>query len=224
MLTPYDWQEGIGNRAQYIEGKLAQGTPVLAVSLADGILVFTYRRQARKIFEVYDRLIFAAIGQQSDVEALRTGAVEFAHQEGYNRSEEDVTIQRVATALSGPIKKAFSDFSSSPVVARSLFGEVGPTVEEDLYYTLDYDGDFRTSRRCAVVAGTEKLSDELLEKLGDVKAKTSPEKAIEQLKDIWEAARDKDEPEVKGLSPEAVLLARSSEKENRFRVLLREEI
>lgn len=224
MLTPYDWQEGIGNRAQYIEGKLAQGTPVLAVSLADGILVFTYRRQARKIFEVYDRLIFAAIGQQSDVEALRIGAVEFAHQEGYNRSEEDVTIQRVATALSGPIKKAFSDFTSSPVVARSLFGEVGPTLEEDLYYTLDYDGDFRTSRKFAVVAGSEKLAEDLSAKLADIKPKTDPEKAIEHLKDIWEEARDKEEPEPKNLTTEAVLLARSAERENRFRVLLREEI
>src|SRR3569832_1464768 len=127
MFTPYDWQEGIGNRAQYIEAKLAQGAPVVAVSLEDGILVFTYRRQARKIYEVYDRLIFAGIGQQSDVEALRMAAVDFA-------SEEDVTIQRVATALSAPLKIAFSDFSTSPLVARSLFAEVGPSIEDDLYY------------------------------------------------------------------------------------------
>jgi len=71
MFTPYDWQEGIGNRAQYIEGKLAQGVPVLAISLSEGILIFTYRRQSRKICEIYDRLVFAAIGQQSDVEARR---------------------------------------------------------------------------------------------------------------------------------------------------------
>ncbi len=41
MLTPYDWQEGIGNRAQYIEGKLAQGSPVLAISRPEGVLFFT---------------------------------------------------------------------------------------------------------------------------------------------------------------------------------------
>src|SRR3569832_1637489 len=76
VFTPYDWQEGIGNRAQYIEGKLAQGLPVLALSLAEGILLFTYRRQARKIYEIYDRLIFAGVGQQSDVEALRIAAVD----------------------------------------------------------------------------------------------------------------------------------------------------
>ena len=91
MFTPYDWQEGIGNRASYIEGKLSQGAPVLAVSLDAGILVLTYRRMSRKVYELYDRLVFGAIGQQSDIEALRTAALEFAHSEGYNRSEQDVT-------------------------------------------------------------------------------------------------------------------------------------
>jgi hypothetical protein len=62
VFTPYDWQEGIGNRAQYIEGKLAQGVPVLAVSLEEGILLFTFRRQARKIYEIYDRLLLRALG------------------------------------------------------------------------------------------------------------------------------------------------------------------
>ena len=102
MFTPYDWQEGIGNRAQYIEGKLAQGSPVLAVSLEAGILVITYRRQVRKIFEIYDRIIYAGIGQQSDVEAIRMAALEFASKEAFNRSDEDVNGQRVATALSAP--------------------------------------------------------------------------------------------------------------------------
>src|SRR5438309_9809655 len=154
MFTPYDWQESIGNRASYIEGKLSQGAPAMAVSLKAGILVFTYKRQARKIYEIYDRLIFAAIGQQSDIESLRTAAVEFTHQEGYNRSEQDVTIQRVAASLSAPLKRTFGDFSTAPFVARSLFAEVHPKVDEDLYYTLDYDGNYTTSRRFAAVAGT----------------------------------------------------------------------
>src|SRR6476661_1608987 len=113
MLTPYDWQEGIGNRAQYIEGKLAQGSPVLALSRPEGILFFTYRRQTRKIYEIYDRLILAGIGQQSDVDAIRNAALEFASREGFQRSEEDVTIQRVVNALSAPLKRAFGDFGSA---------------------------------------------------------------------------------------------------------------
>jgi proteasome alpha subunit len=225
MLTPYDWQEGIGNRAQYIEGKLAQGTPVVAVSLQAGILVFTYRRQSRKVFEVYDRLIFGAIGLQSDVEALRMGAVEFAHQEGYNRSEEDVTIQRVATAISNAVKKAFSDFTVAPVVARSLFGEVGATVEADTYYVLDFDGDFQSSRKYAVVAGLEEFRDELAAALGSFDVKLSPEKATGELQTIFSNLKVGEESlDLEGLKPEAVLLRRSAEKEDRFEVLLREDL
>ena len=224
MFTPYDWQESIGNRASYIEGKLSQGAPAMAVSLKAGILVFTYRRQANKIYEIYDRLIFAAIGQQSDIEALRTAAVEFTHQEGYNRSEQDVTIQRVAAALSSPLKRAFNDFSTAPFVARSLFGEVHSKVDEDLYYTLDYDGNYTVSRRCAAISGTDSVLTALRTKLKDVKANTDPEAAMKVLEDIWASSLDpdneeKDEDQVGDLKPEAVLLERSEERENRFRLL-----
>lgn len=228
MFTPYDWQESIGNRASYIEGKLAQGAPAMAVSLKAGILVFTYRRQARKVYEIYDRLIFAAIGQQSDIEAMRTAAVEFTHQEGYNRSEQDVTIQRVAAALSVPLKRAFADFSTAPLVARSLFGEVNPSVDADLYYTLDYDGNYTVSRKCAAIAGVDSVQSALRTKLADVKPNTDPEKAMDLLREIWASSLDPeneeaDEDQVGDLKPEAVLLERSDERENRFRSMTQEE-
>lgn len=228
MFTPYDWQESIGNRASYIEGKLSQGAPAMAVSLKAGILVFTYRRQAKKIYEIYDRLIFAAIGQQSDIESLRTAAVEFTHQEGYNRSEQDVTIQRVAAALSTPLKRSFGDFSTAPFVSRSLFGEVHSKVDEDLYYTLDYDGNYTVSRRCAAIAGTDTILTALRSKLNDMKANTEPEAALKQLEEIWAASLDpdneeKDQDQVGDLKPEAILLERSDEHENRFRRLTSDE-
>ena len=169
-------------------------------------------------------MIFAAIGQQSDIEALRTAAVEFTHQEGYNRSEQDVTIQRVAAALSSPLKRAFNDFSTAPFVARSLFGEVHSKVDEDLYYTLDYDGNYTVSRRCAAISGTDSVLTALRTKLKDVKANTDPEAAMKVLEDIWASSLDpdneeKDEDQVGDLKPEAVLLERSEERENRFRLL-----
>jgi proteasome alpha subunit len=222
VFTPYDWQEGIGNRAQYIEGKLAQGVPVLAVSLAEGMLLFTYRRQAKKIYEIYDRLIFAGVGQQSDVESLRMAAVDFAHQEGYNRSEQDVTIQRVATALSGPLKKAFADFGSAPLVARSLFGEVSAAAEDDVYYVLDYDGDYAISRGSAVLAGSETQEAAFRGKLDSV-AGMKPEKAVDSIREIWHTAMESEEQPLSelldGLTAESVLLERSDLRENRFRVL-----
>lgn len=225
MITPYDWQEGIANRAQYIEGKLKQGSPVLAVSIDAGILVYTMRRQTRKIFEIYDRLLFSAVGQQSDVEALRSAAVEFAHQEGYARSEQDVTIQRVVTALSNSVKKAFSDFQTSPLVARSVFAEIGETVDADVYYVLDYDGDYSITPGYALVAGAHDELEALRDRLVNFDRGASPETALETLKGIWleamaiiDDSRPIDEI-ARDLTPEALLLERSNARENRFRVL-----
>lgn len=221
MITPFDWQEGIGNRAQYIEGKLRHGSPVLAVSLAAGILIYTRRRQTRKIFEVYDRLAFASIGQQSDVESMRTAAVEFAHQEGYNRSEQDVTIQRIVTALSGPVKKAFGDFSSSPLVAKSLFAEVNATPEEDEFYVLGYDGDYSRTRRYAIVTGVDDFVADATPKIEGIAPETEPSKAIAVLAGAWESLMDRDSA-TEELTPEAILIDRTGEREDRFRVLLPE--
>ena len=218
MLTPYDWQEGIGHRAQYVENKLSQGAPVLAISLEEGIFILSYRRTSRKIFEIYDRLAFSAIGQQSDIESLRVAAVDFAHQEGFNRSEQDVTIQRVVTGLSGPVKKAFADFSTAPFVARSLFAEVGSTPEQDTYCVLDFDGDFTTSKGYAAIAGDQELTETLTAKLKDLGSDgLSLKKAEKALNEMWLDSRESESAE--GLTLETVLLERSDQRENRFRIV-----
>ena len=222
MITPYDWQEGIGNRAQYIEGKLQHGSPVLAVSLNPGILIYTRRRQSRKVFEIYDRLAFSAIGQQSDVEALRSAAVEFAHQEGYNRSEQDVTIQRVVTALSAPVKKAFADFSSAPWVARSVFAEIGDSVDGDVYFILNYDGDYHQTKRAAAIAGTPELQEQAEGSLGEIPVDTKPQDVVSNLAEIWEStfeSADMDPKELSALVAECMLVERDTHREDRFRLL-----
>ena len=222
MITPYDWQEGIGNRAQYIEGKLQHGSPVLAVSLNAGILIYTRRRQSRKVFEIYDRLAFSAIGQQSDVEALRSAAVEFAHQEGYNRSEQDVTIQRVVTALSAPVKKAFADFSSGPLVARSVFAEIGDSVDGDIYFILNYDGDYHQTKRAAAVAGTPELQEQAEGSLAEISVNTNPQDAASTLAEVWEStfeSADMDAKELSALVAECMLVERDTQREDRFRLL-----
>jgi hypothetical protein len=61
-----------------------------------------------------------------------------------------------------------------------------------------------------------------LARLGDIKPKTSPEKALENLMEAWQAALGEEvQPDEEGpeLMPEAVLLERSGERENRFRYL-----
>lgn len=222
MLSPHDWQEGIGFRASFIEGRLIQGAPILAVSVPEGIVIFSYRRHSRKIYEIYDRLAFSAIGQQSDVEALRVAALDFAHQEGFNRSEQDVTIRRVVSALSGPIKRAFADFNSPPFVARSLFAEVCQSPEGDSYSILDYEGDFKNRKHWAYVAGTDEHADTLKEALTELHASApTAEQAWKAMHELWDGTFIVERPE--GFLPEAVLMSRSSDRASRYQLLTPDE-
>lgn len=218
MLTPYDWQEGIGYRMSFIEGRLVAGSPILALSIEEGIVIFSYRRHSRKIFEIYDQLTYTAIGQQSDVEALRIAALDFAHQEGFNRSENDVTIRRVVSALSAPIKRAFADFSAAPFVLRALFSEVGQSPNEDVFAILDYEGDFKTRRDWVFVAGGDEHEEVLKEALTELhKKKLTTAAAHKALHELWDKTFVVERPE--GFAPECVLMSRDSTRSNRFVML-----
>ena len=95
VYTPYDWNQAVGQRTEYIEERIRDGSPVVGLSLPEGQLLFTVRRSQRKLFDIYDRLMYGAIGSQSDVETIRLTAIDVAHQEGYARSPDDVTAQRI---------------------------------------------------------------------------------------------------------------------------------
>lgn len=223
MITPYDWQEGIGNRAQYIEAKLEAGSPVVALSVADGVLLVTYRRQTRKLFEVYDRVAFAGVGQQSDVEAIRVAAVDFASREGYQRSEQDVTVQRIASATSTPIKRAFGDFSTAPFVVRCLFAEVNETPDADLFYTVDFTGDYAVARGSTVLAGSESLRESLASAIAELDLTKSAADLLPKVLDAWRTSvtpeSGDEEAATEGMSPEALLIERSDARVDRFRRL-----
>lgn len=224
MVTPYDWQEAVSHRAGYIESRLSGGAPVIAASHRDGIVIVTVRRQAQKIYEIYDRLVFAGLGQQSDVEQLRVTAIDFAHQEGFQRSEEDVSIQRVVMALSQPMKRAFGDFNTAPFVARSLFAEVGSGPEKDRFFLLDYDGDYSIRGGWALLHGGRTLEPEIVDRMqAAVKPNGKVEAVVKALQDVWASlvgGGEKTFAELtENLQPETVLMMRTGFDTNRFRVL-----
>ncbi len=217
MMNPYDWQDAMQNRVSYILNRIEKGAPVLAVSLDAGILIFTYRRQSQKIFELYDRLGYAGLGQQSDVESIRIMAIEFAHKEGFTRSEQDVTIQRVVTAVSAPIKKAFADFSYSPILALSMFAELGSSPELDSYFVVDFDGDYHLHKLSATLSGRSSKKANLHEA---IPAKTTVGKAVEILSQEWLKLASLDgeqEVSLDDLTPEVMLMERNSTREDIFR-------
>ena len=229
MVTPYDWQEAIGHRAQFIESRLASGVPVAAVSLEEGIVAATFRRQSPKIFEIYDRLMYSALGQQSDVESLRVTAIDYAHREGYQRSEQDVTIQRIVTAMSQPIKDAFANFSSSPWIAKALFMEVGETMADDRFYCIDYDGDYINDHLRCCLCGTPAQAVEMQAQVAEIDVSgKKPKEMASRLRRIlvkaMAAEGTTEEEAVAGLTFEAALLGRHTTGDRRLQRLTPEDL
>ncbi len=166
MYSPYDFNQSIAHRAEYVEERLKGGAPVVGLTYDRGVLLFTVKRTQRKVFEIYDKLMYSAIGNQADVEAVRLAAIDFAHQEGFARSPDDVSIQRmVGFAISPPLKRSFGDTFNTPNVLRALFAEIGATPDRDSFFVLNYDGEFTTHARYAAVAGSDAAETAMTDEL-----------------------------------------------------------
>ncbi len=230
MISPYDWQESISQRSQYIENRLRAGSPIIALALNFGTVLYTYRRHVRKIYEVYDQVMFSAIGAQADVENLRLAALDFAHREGFAKSEADVSVGRiVGFALSSPLKRAFGDLSTTPFVIRALFAEMGRKPSEDLFFSLQYDGDFEANRQFSAVGGTKDAEKRMMNHLHDnYKPDLNLESALNLCDEAWKIGADLDvsgepDPEIlRNAHPEIGVLDRESKRERRFQLLERQ--
>lgn len=162
VYTPFDFNEAVGRRKEYVEDRLRAGSPVVGVSYPGGVLLLTVRRSQRKVYEIYERVMFAGVGNQADVEAIRVAAIDVAHREGYERSPDDVTAQRlVGFALSPPLRRLFGDQFNSPAVVRGLFAELGADQAADAFYALDYDGDYTLSVGAGALAAEPAVEERM---------------------------------------------------------------
>ncbi|GMV38056.1 MAG: hypothetical protein AMXMBFR61_25640 [Fimbriimonadales bacterium] len=242
MITPYDWQQSIAQRAQYVEGRLQGGSPVVGLSCRQGVLLATVRAGVRKVFEVYDRLICAGIGSQADLEAVRLRAIDFAHTEGFVRSEDDVTVQRVVGfALSPTLKRAFADPMTAPFVARTVFAEMGDSQERDSFYVLNFDGEYTPYSGSVIIAGSRAGEEAGRIFLAESEVADSPDQAARTALLAWAAARlaqedsDKSSPtredsaarlrsELENATPEVGWLERDTPRQSKFSLWSRERI
>lgn len=163
---PYRWVEAIGNRRQYLDEQLKQGSPVVALSYADGILLLTVSRGTPKLYEIYDRIGLGGIGHPADLEKLRFSLLEMAHLEGFNRSPSDVTGTRMMKhGLAPIIKQAFEEIFKAPFIVKILLAELSLKPGKDTFLTVDYDGTFEETSGCAVLAATKAIQARMLGEL-----------------------------------------------------------
>ena len=244
MYSPFDFNQTIVHRADYVEERLKSGGPVVGISYDGGVLLFTVRRAPRKIFEIYDQMMFAALGNQADVEAVRLAAIDFCHQEGFARSPDDVSAQRlVGFAISPPLKRAFGDPMTTPNVMRAIFAEMGKTPDKDSFFILNYDGEFTSTSRFALAAGSDAAHDAMQESLEKSLGESTPDfdAAIKAAAAAWQAGaqpviHDEDEDRTKPSEQEdfaaalkegrveAAILERFTPRESKFRLLRGEEL
>jgi proteasome alpha subunit len=219
---PYRWLEAIGNRREYIRDQLKGATPVFALSRPEGILLLGIGQGQSKIFEIYDRHGFGALGHPVDIEKIRQAAIEAAHLEGFNRSPKDVTLRRlISFALSTTLKNSFEQIFSPPIMVESIFAEVGDTIAQDVLVRVHYDGHHYYETSGVLVAHSDqKREDEAAAWLRtNIKAKDSLAQAASLCLTAWQALADEkpfadlkapEEPllKIEGKSVEAALLDR----------------
>jgi proteasome alpha subunit len=219
---PYRWLEAIGNRREYIRDQLKGATPVFAVSRPEGILLIGVGQGQSKVFEIFDRHGFAALGHPVDIEKIRQAAIEAAHLEGFNRSPKDVTLRRlISFALSTTLKNGFEQIFSPPIMVESIFAEVGDLMTQDVLVRVHYDGNHHYETSGVLVAHSDaKKEDEAAAWVrNNIKAKDSLTQIASICLSAWQALVDDktfadlkapEEPllKIEGKSVEAALLDR----------------
>ena len=195
---PYRWVEAIANRREYIEDQLRLGSPVVLLNYTDGLLLLTVSRTTRKVFEIYDRIAFAALGHPADIERMRLAAIDLAHMEGFNRAVSDVSLRRLVNfGMSPVLKSAFEQVFTAPHIVKMLLAELGEDADHDFIAKLDYDGSFarsemETKDTCEVIAGTHEAEQAMLNFLieHDGNPRRSLDDALKLAAKAWAVGRE----------------------------------
>ncbi len=225
---PYRWLEAIANRREYIRTQLAGGSPVLAASLPEGVLLLGLGSGQSKVFEIFDRQALAGLGHPADLERVRQSLIDAAHLEAFTRAPEDVSLRRLVSQGLGPqLKAAFEHIFAPPFLVRLILAEVGPSQTDDLLVKIGFDGAFTLNRAVAVVAENpdiEAAAESRLREAIDPAADARTVAAV--LLQEWQRLRQADPAAPGAPSPsataqviEAALLTRIPGRQARFQPL-----
>jgi len=185
---PYRWLEAVANRREYVRDQLKGGSPALAASLPDGILLLGVGGGQSKVFELFDRHALAGLGHPADIEKIRQAAIDAAHTEAFTRAPEDVSLRRlVGFGLSPQLKTNFEQIFTAPFLVELLLVEIGAETEKDLLLRLHFDGAFQFQSGGVMVAASlpepETAAKEWLDRA--LAQKTGRREAVDLLLQAW---------------------------------------
>ena len=185
---PYRWLEAIANRREYVADQLKSGSPVVAASLPDGILLLGVGSGQSKVFELFDRLGLAGLGHPADIEKIRQAAIDAAHMEAFTRAPEDVSLRRlVSFGLSPQLKTNFEQIFSAPFLVELLLAELGNEPAQDQFIRLHFDGSFQMQSGGAILAASlpepESVANKWLKE--NLRGKTNHTEVAEILLQAW---------------------------------------
>lgn len=185
---PYRWLEAVGNRRDYVREQLKDGSPVLAASLPEGIVLVGVGSGQSKVFELFDRHALAGLGHPADLEKIRQTAIDAAHVEAFTRAAEDVTLRRlVGFGLSPQLKTNFEQLFSAPFLVELIFAEVANDPAKDMLLRLSFDGGFRLVSGGVAVAAPKPEAEAAAQDwlAGVLKAVNQPRAAVDLLLQAW---------------------------------------
>ncbi|WP_199042491.1 proteasome subunit alpha [Glycomyces salinus] len=129
------------DRAEYARKNISRGRNVVVLSCADGVLFVAENVSSalHKLYELYDRIGFAAVGRYNELENLRTAGVRMADLRGYSYDRRDVTASSLAKAYAQTLGAIFSE-QTKPFEVEICVAEVATRPEDDELYRLTFDG------------------------------------------------------------------------------------
>src|SRR5580704_14268667 len=153
---PYRWLEAVGNRREYVREQLKGGSPALAASLPEGILLIGVGGGQSKVFELFDRHALAGLGHPADMEKIRQAAIDAAHVEAFTRAPEDVSLRRLVGFGLGPqLKTNFEQIFSAPFLVELVLAELASEPAHDLLFRLHFDGSYQTQFGGVLMAASD---------------------------------------------------------------------
>src|SRR3954451_4019553 len=88
------------DRSELARKGIARGRSVVVLTYADGVLFVAenHSPSLRKISEIYDRIVYPAVGRSSEFEVQRIAGIRSADGRGYAYDRRDVTGRWLANA------------------------------------------------------------------------------------------------------------------------------